>query len=91
MDTQERRFITIKEFWQRLGKSKTWYTRHKRDPGFPQPADLGRPMLPVDEVEAYIDMKLAERHAKQQPPARKDPPPLVKRRVGRPVKPVASG
>ncbi|MDX8496905.1 hypothetical protein RFM99_00590 [Mesorhizobium sp. VK4C] len=81
-------FISIKEFMQRLGKSRTWYTRHKRDAGFPQAADFGRPVLPLDEVEAYIARKLAERGAKKMPkPKKEDPPAQIKRRVGRPAGP----
>ncbi|TPK52899.1 MULTISPECIES: hypothetical protein [unclassified Mesorhizobium] len=84
-------FITIKEFWQRLGKSKTWYTRHKqREPGFPEAVkftDNSRPVLPLDEVEAYIARKLAERGTKTPKPKREDPPAQIKRRVGRPAGP----
>ncbi|MDX8445340.1 helix-turn-helix transcriptional regulator [Mesorhizobium captivum] len=75
-------FITIKEFWQRLGKSKTWYTRHKRDPGFPKARQFGnsRPVLPLDEVEAYIATKMGK-----PKPKKEDQPAKIERRVGRPV------
>ena len=80
-DTEHDRFVTIPYFThQMMGmRDRGWYYRHARDPGMPQRVRIGgKPMLSLEQCKAYM-AKLV---------ALAEPAAPLKRRVGRPRKPV---
>jgi hypothetical protein len=85
------KFVTIDFFVKdMLGyKSRITYYNHIGDEGWPQrvyPAGK-KPKLLYEECIAYVQSKTDARDGNTVPPPEPSPGPVVKRRVGRPVKP----
>ena len=68
--TAPSRFVTIDQFCHMLGlKDRTWYYRHRNDPGMPQPIPVGdghRKRLDRIEIDRYVEGLIEKRDAQKE-------------------------